>query len=131
MVATPNIKTFINSELLGNINFEFKVIHNITYIGFTGEYPKTLYDQEQKRKENIVKQRIATAVDILTGILKPANFKEKIQAHIDLYKYKFARSENNSDQNTLNYILNNYYTHLKSYYKNTDSLLKLFQTTIA
>ena len=27
---------------------------------------------------------------------------------IDLYKYKFARSENNSDQNTLNYILNNY-----------------------
>lgn len=26
---------------------------------------------------------------------------------IDLYKYKFARSENNSDQNTLNYILNN------------------------
>ena len=27
---------------------------------------------------------------------------------IDLYKYKFAISENNSDQNTLNYILNNY-----------------------
>lgn len=27
---------------------------------------------------------------------------------IDLYKYKFARSENNSDQNTLNYILNNF-----------------------
>ena len=27
---------------------------------------------------------------------------------VDLYKYKFARSENNSDQNTLNYILNNY-----------------------
>ena len=27
---------------------------------------------------------------------------------IDLYKYKFARSENNSDQNVLNWILNNY-----------------------
>ena len=27
---------------------------------------------------------------------------------IDLLKYKFARSENNSDQNVLNWILNNY-----------------------
>ena len=30
------------------------------------------------------------------------------QYNIDLTKYKFARSENNSDQNTFNYILNNY-----------------------
>lgn len=76
------LKDDINNERYKTILKRFKIIDNSSEI--TKRIDKL---KETISKENIVKQRIATAVDILTGILKPANFKEKIQAHIDLYKY--------------------------------------------
>lgn len=71
-----------NKELYETILKRFKIIDNTTIIS-----DKLSALSESLSKENIIKQRLTTAINILSGKIKVDDFNQKVQAHIDLYTY--------------------------------------------
>lgn len=72
-----------NKERYETILKRFKIIDNTTIIS------ERLSDlTESLSKENVIKQRLTTAINILSGKIKVDDFNQKVQAHIDLYTYQ-------------------------------------------